>query len=49
MTGANGEITLIARDPGYYLIVVRHRVPEGEEGVYDERSFTVTLWFMVTK
>lgn len=49
MTGADGRINLNAKDPGYYLIVVRHRVPEGEAGVYDDTSFTTTLWFMVTK
>jgi uncharacterized GH25 family protein len=49
MTDAEGRINLTADDPGYYLIVVRHQVPESEVGVYDEKSFTTTLWFMVTK
>jgi uncharacterized GH25 family protein len=49
MTGADGQIKLTVTDPGYYLLVVRHQVPEGEAEVYDDTSFTTTLWFMVTK
>lgn len=49
MTGSKGEINITAQNPGYYLIVARYRIPEGEAGVYDETSFTATFWFMVTK
>jgi uncharacterized GH25 family protein len=49
MTDSKGGICLTARDPGYHLMVVRHRVPEGKAGVYDDTSFTATLWFMVVK
>jgi len=49
MTGDDGWLTLRAGDPGRYLLIARHRVPEGEEGVYDELSLTATFAFMVTK
>lgn len=49
MTGGDGRINLQAREPGRYLVVARHRVPEGEEGVYDALSLTATLCFFVTK
>lgn len=49
MTGEDGWLTLQAKEPGRYLLIVRHRVPEGEEGVYDELSITTTFAFMVTK
>jgi len=49
MTGGDGRLTLQAKEPGRYLLIARHRIPEGEEGVYDELSFTATYAFMVTK
>jgi len=49
ITGGDGRLTLQAKEPGRYLLIARHRVPEGEEGVYDELSLTATFAFMVTK
>lgn len=49
LTGEDGRLTLQAKEPGRYLLIARHRVPEGEEGVYDELSLTATFAFMVTK
>lgn len=49
MTGADGRVNLQAGEPGRYLVVARHRLPEGEEGMYDALSLTATLFFFVTK
>jgi len=49
MTGADGRVNLQAGEPGRYLVVARHRLPEGEEGVYDALSLTATLFFFATK
>jgi len=49
MTGPEGGLALLAEEPGRYLVIARHRVPECEAGVYDELSLTATLAFMVTK
>jgi hypothetical protein len=49
MTGAGGSLSLEAAEPGRYLLVARHKVPEGREGFYDEMSFTATLSLMVTR
>lgn len=49
MTGGDGRLTLQAGEPGRYLLIARHRVSEGEKGVYDELSLTSTFSFMVTK
>ena len=49
MTGGDGCINLQAREPGRCLVVARHRLEEGEEGVYDALSLTATLYFFVTK
>lgn len=49
MTGRDGRLALQAREPGRYLLIARCRVPEGEEGVYDELSLTATFALMVTK
>jgi hypothetical protein len=44
-----GRVNLQAQEPGRYLVVARHRLPEGEEGVYDALSLTAALFFFVTK
>lgn len=49
ITGGDGLLTLQAGEPGRYLLIARYRVPEGEEGVYDELSLTATFALMVTK
>ncbi len=49
LTGTGGGITLKPQEPGHYLLVARHEVPEGEEGVYDAVSLTATLYFIVTR
>lgn len=49
LTGPAGVLALRAAEPGRYLAIARHRVPERKEGVYDELSLTATLAFMVTR
>jgi len=49
MTAADGRVNLQAQEPGRYLVVARHRLPEGEEGVNDALSLTATLFFFATK
>lgn len=49
MTGGGGTLNLEAAEPGRYLLIARHKVPEGREGFYDEMSHTATLSLMVTR
>ncbi|MCL6634369.1 MAG: DUF4198 domain-containing protein [Peptococcaceae bacterium] len=49
LTGPKGELAVRADKPGRYLVIVQHRLPEGEEGVYDELSLTATLAFIAVK
>jgi uncharacterized GH25 family protein len=49
LTGAGGGLKFTAGEPGRYLVVARYRLPEAKEGVYDEVSYTATMFFLVTR
>lgn len=49
MTGSDGALNIKVPEPGCYLLIARHRIPAGDEELYDEISLTATLSLMVTR
>lgn len=49
MTGSGGALNITVSEPGRYLLVARHRIPVGDDGLSDEMSLTATLSLMVTR
>ena len=45
----NGRVSLLIKEPGKYLIVVRCTVPQGEEGLCYDTRYTYTFWFKASK
>jgi hypothetical protein len=48
-TDGEGKLNIKVDKTGQYLLIARHRSPEGETGVYYDTQFTYTYYYSVKK
>jgi len=46
-TDRDGNLELTIKEPGRYLLIARHRTPDGKAGLYYDTSLTYTFFFCI--